>query len=174
MNQAGIGAITGSVIGYLLEHGRCDRSASRCTSAHGAFSGAALGVLAGSAIGHLFTSRSACMPASAQSSNMIHTMRQLVGSASDDSVMRQRWRIQPVPRVEVYLVTDERTCRRARFALDSLIHAGNPRAVGLKHIPSVYVVRAGPVVDVEIPENSSGPDIFDAKSWRFLDHIVYE
>lgn len=157
---AGIGAIAGSVVGYLSGRGR------------GAISGGAIGALLGYGTGHLFTSHSACMPADVHGRSMVASMRALVDT-NDVRYrdLRARWRIPAAAPTQVYLGTDERVCRRARQALDSLIRATNPRAPGLKQFPSVYVVRAGNVLDVDTPGTYS-VNIFDATTWKFIGALV--
>lgn len=170
---AGIGAIAGTIVGYLSEHGSCDPTPSRrCTGTGGAVAGAAIGGVIGYGIGHLVRSQSACMPPDEWSKGIVMSMRAMVDTNDTRlPVLRARYRIPAAPREQVYVVTDDRTCRRAREALDSLIHAESPTAPGLRRIPSVYVVRAGSIVDVETPR-SSASNIFDAKTWRFLFALV--
>lgn len=168
----GIGAIAGSIVGYRYELGGCDLIASRCTGVHGAAGGAVVGALLGYTIGHLFTSRSACMPADAESAGMVAEMRRIVDTTDlDYASIRKRWKVPAAPTSDVHLVTDERMCRHARQALDSLIHATDPKARGLRRIPSVYVIRAGHLIDVETP-GSSASNLFDATTWKFLGALV--
>jgi len=169
---AGIGAVLGTIVGYLSERGSCDLIASRCTGVHGAAGGAVVGALLGYGIGDLLRHRSACMTADAQSAEMIARMRAVVDTNDVDyRDVRERWGIRGVPRAQVYLVTDERVCRRARQALDSLIRKYNPNAQGLKRFPSVYVVRAGNVVDVATP-GTYAVQIFDTATLRFIGGLI--
>lgn len=169
---AGIGAVVGTLLGYFSERGSCDLVASRCTGVHGAAGGAVVGALVGYGIGDLFKSHSACMPADAHSTEMISSVRAIVDTSDVDyRDVRERWKIQGVPRAQVYLVTDERVCRRARQALDSLIHKYSPNAPGLKRFPSVYVVRAGNIVDVVTP-GSYAVNLFDATTLRFIGALI--
>ena len=42
----------------------------------------------------------------------------------------------------------------------------------MKNVPSVYVIQAGNIIDVEIPGSGSASYFFDAKSWERLAVLV--
>jgi hypothetical protein len=87
----------------------------------------------------------------------------------------------------IVLATDESFCRRARVAIDSVIHAANPTAFAqFRPRPPSYVVRIGDytaVMDYRVPltpddkklglsEVANGEDIFDPK-WNYIAVVVF-
>jgi len=164
-----IGAIVGGIVGYGYERGLCETTDAQCTGRHGAIGGAVIGAVVGWWLGGVFTDHAACMPAGAQSANMIHSMRELIAdSGSGGRAFATRLGLSGTRPEAVHVVTDERVCRRARHELDSIARASNPSARGMRDVPSVYVIQGGNVIDVQIPDRSSTSYFFDAKNWKRL------
>lgn len=170
---AAIGAVVGTIVGYRFELGGCDLVASRCTGRHGALGGAVVGALLGYAIGDIFKSHSPCMAPDAQSADMIAGLRHLIGASdSTERAFAQKLGIAGAPPEDVQVVTDGRVCQGVRLTLDSLSRASNPSAQGLKHVPSLYVIRAGGVIEAEIPGESSTSYFLDAKSLKYRTAVI--
>jgi hypothetical protein len=130
----------------------------------------------------------ACHAADAVSAEMIRRFRSTMTS-SDPRVVRSRTMMR-LPKIDpslIVLATDESFCRRAREAVDSVIHSTNPRALAqFRPRPPSYVIRIGDytaVMDYRLPLTpddlkrgisavSNGEDIFDPK-WNYIAVVVF-
>lgn len=130
----------------------------------------------------------ACHAADAISAEMIRRFQRTMTS-TDPRIVRSRTSMR-LPKVDpslIVLATDESFCQRARAAVDSVIHAANPRALAqFRPRPPSYVVRIGDytaVMDYRLPltpadrklganEVANGEDIFDPK-WNYIAVVVF-
>ena len=110
----------------------------------------------------------ACKAADAQTASVLTDFYSLADSThASQAASRALYQITPVPATQVYLVTTDSLCDRARQALDSVALAKNPLAPASVARP-LYVFKIGSVYVVWDPATSAGewaPLFFFSPSW---------
>ncbi len=139
-------------------------------------SAAAVALLTGSLVFSQPVLAQSCRAADSVSASITRDVKQVADTGSAEYAgLRSKLHLPAVPATQVRLVADDSRCKRAREALDSLIHATNPEAAVPLSPRALYVIQMGRVMAVNDPSSRAGeysPIVFFNSEWSYLGQML--